>query len=361
MAGLPLLKLGGLAIKTLAKPVAKRLKIEATKRPTLKNLYVTVGQWTHQASAWITISSAGHKSLGVKELEEAAAFARGADFLSETLVFFVGGAILTFEYTRSNASAAQKEAAKEASRQKFREDLEARFLSLEARVIRMEERQQAGWSSVFPGSKGKEGRRVALEDLPEAPHFADVETLKRKKNSRRRKRWLEEAVGWRRRREEVKEESVGEPKQAQTQRSSPRLSQRQHPGMISHRQKRDCPKREVLWIDRPLPRPKVVQPLSPPLPALPGRRDQLPTGSWEGGREGGREQRRKGKKEGPLHKNRGAGEVGGHGRGASSEEEEIEKEEKEEKEEEEEEEEGEESMEGKEVQRRLELKKAEKT
>jgi hypothetical protein len=181
MAGLPLLKLGGLAIKTLAKPVAKRLKIEATKRPTLKNLYVTVGQWTHQASAWITISSAGHKSLGVKELEEAAAFARGADFLSETLVFFVGGAILTFEYTRSNASAAQKEAAKEASRQKFREDLEARFLSLEARVIRMEERQQAGWSSVFPGSKGKERGRVALEDLPEAPHFADVETLKRKK------------------------------------------------------------------------------------------------------------------------------------------------------------------------------------
>uniref|UniRef100_I2CRT8 Uncharacterized protein n=1 Tax=Nannochloropsis gaditana (strain CCMP526) TaxID=1093141 RepID=I2CRT8_NANGC len=47
----------------------------------------------------------------------------------------------------------------------------------------MEERQQAGWSSVFPGSKGKEGRRVALEDLPEAPHFADVETLKRKKKT----------------------------------------------------------------------------------------------------------------------------------------------------------------------------------
>jgi len=190
MVGLPLLKLGGLAIKTLAKPVAKRMKVEATERPGLKKFYVTVGQWTHQASAWITISSAGHKSLGVKELEEVAAFTRGADFLSEALVFFVGGAILTFEYTRSNMSAAQKEAAKEAGRQKFREDLEARFLVLEARVDAMEEQQQAGWARLFSGSGGRgrggreggrEGGRVALEDLPPAPHFADVEMLKQKK------------------------------------------------------------------------------------------------------------------------------------------------------------------------------------
>ncbi len=101
MVGLPLIKLGGLMIKTLAKPVAKRMKNEAATRPALHRLYVQVGQWTHQATAWITISAAGHKALGVKELEEAAAFARGADFLSEALVFFVGGAIVTFEYTRS--------------------------------------------------------------------------------------------------------------------------------------------------------------------------------------------------------------------------------------------------------------------
>lgn len=105
----------------------------------------------------------------MKDLEEAAAFARGADFLSEAFVFFVGGAspvvpsiyhylrapqtasggsilshillirsgmshrphyshpppyagaILTFEYTRSNMSAARKEAEKERGRQQFRE------------------------------------------------------------------------------------------------------------------------------------------------------------------------------------------------------------------------------------------------
>lgn len=44
---------------------AKRLKNEAATRPGLKQLYVNVGQWTHRATAWITISAAGHKSLGV--------------------------------------------------------------------------------------------------------------------------------------------------------------------------------------------------------------------------------------------------------------------------------------------------------
>jgi hypothetical protein len=34
------------------------------------------------------------KHTQVKDLEEAAAFARGADFLSEAFVFFVGGAFL---------------------------------------------------------------------------------------------------------------------------------------------------------------------------------------------------------------------------------------------------------------------------
>jgi hypothetical protein len=47
---------------------AKRLKNEAATRPGLKQLYVNVGQWTHRATAWITISAAGHKSLGVRRL-----------------------------------------------------------------------------------------------------------------------------------------------------------------------------------------------------------------------------------------------------------------------------------------------------
>lgn len=54
--------------ETLPSQQAKRLKVEAASRPGLKQLYVNVGQWTHRATAWITIKAAGHKSLGVRML-----------------------------------------------------------------------------------------------------------------------------------------------------------------------------------------------------------------------------------------------------------------------------------------------------
>ena len=55
----------------------------------------------------------------MKELEESAAFARGADFLSECLVLFVGSSLLTIEVTRSNKAAAEKERKKNAERKQF--------------------------------------------------------------------------------------------------------------------------------------------------------------------------------------------------------------------------------------------------
>jgi optic atrophy 3 protein len=53
-----------------------------------------------------------HPFKQIKELEPAAAFTRGADFLSETFIFGVGGGLVVFEYQRSAASSAKKEAEK---------------------------------------------------------------------------------------------------------------------------------------------------------------------------------------------------------------------------------------------------------
>lgn len=44
----------------------------------------------------------------IKELETSAAFQRGADFMSETFIFVVGGGVIVFEYSRSKASEAAK-------------------------------------------------------------------------------------------------------------------------------------------------------------------------------------------------------------------------------------------------------------
>ena len=58
---IPLLKLGGLAIRTIAKPVSKRLKIEAGRQQGLKSACITVGQWSHQFTSFINITAAGHR------------------------------------------------------------------------------------------------------------------------------------------------------------------------------------------------------------------------------------------------------------------------------------------------------------
>jgi hypothetical protein len=47
---------------------AKRLKNEAASRPELYQVCVDVGNWTHRATAWITVTSAGHKSIGVSDI-----------------------------------------------------------------------------------------------------------------------------------------------------------------------------------------------------------------------------------------------------------------------------------------------------
>ena len=56
---IPLLKLGGLALRTLAKPVSKRLKVEAGRREFLKHFCINAGQYSHQITSFINVAAAG--------------------------------------------------------------------------------------------------------------------------------------------------------------------------------------------------------------------------------------------------------------------------------------------------------------
>eukprot|EP01031_Cornospumella_fuschlensis_P041124 gene41124-50171_t len=127
MAPLPLLKLAGLLVKTLAKPVANRIKIEARKHPKLSALCVRMGQMSHQLTSRITIISQGYRVLNVDPLPEEEALSRGINILSETFVFTVAGTLLTFEYARSEAKSAQKAQQIEEQDRQFRAYLEQRF------------------------------------------------------------------------------------------------------------------------------------------------------------------------------------------------------------------------------------------
>ena len=105
-------KLLGLFIKTLAKPMAKRVQHQATKHPTGRSFLIWLGQTQHAVGTRMTMWSSGYTVRHISPIEEGAALSQGAELFSESFIFFVSGGIVVYEYNRSS----EKEKAKEESR-----------------------------------------------------------------------------------------------------------------------------------------------------------------------------------------------------------------------------------------------------
>mmetsp|Transcript_8789 Transcript_8789/g.26308 ORF Transcript_8789/g.26308 Transcript_8789/m.26308 type:complete len:112 (+) Transcript_8789:103-438(+) len=69
-AALPVTKLAGLLVKTLAKPLAKRIKHDFSRFPVTQTLLIRVGQTTHALTSRLTIWSAGYKVRSITPLEQ---------------------------------------------------------------------------------------------------------------------------------------------------------------------------------------------------------------------------------------------------------------------------------------------------
>eukprot|EP00571_Detonula_confervacea_P003942 CAMPEP_0172325674 /NCGR_PEP_ID=MMETSP1058-20130122/54513_1 /TAXON_ID=83371 /ORGANISM="Detonula confervacea, Strain CCMP 353" /LENGTH=204 /DNA_ID=CAMNT_0013042267 /DNA_START=68 /DNA_END=679 /DNA_ORIENTATION=- len=150
-AAVPLAKLLGLLIKTLAKPVAKQVKHQFVKQPITRSALIWVGQTTHAVTTRMTIWSSGYKVRSISKLEEEAALSRGADILSETFIFSVSTGILLYEYNRSSAKEKKKE---EARLQKIRDDatrLQEKLNSLDKRLVSLEDYAKANRRSIVLG------------------------------------------------------------------------------------------------------------------------------------------------------------------------------------------------------------------
>ncbi|KAF8411108.1 hypothetical protein HHK36_003647 [Tetracentron sinense] len=133
---LPGLKLGTLALKTLCKPIASRLKKEAGKHPKFRQSIINFAQaydllsrynvgWDGELEySLITKEShANHRfqttmqrriyayatDVEIHPLNEEKAVQAAADFLGEFFVFSVAGAVVIFEVQRSSRSEARKE------------------------------------------------------------------------------------------------------------------------------------------------------------------------------------------------------------------------------------------------------------
>ncbi|XWS15793.1 hypothetical protein CRYUN_Cryun34aG0032200 [Craigia yunnanensis] len=120
---LPLLKLGTLALKTLSKPVAYRLKRQAAYAPRFRQFIVSIAQANHRITTRMQRSIYSHATdVEIRPLDEEKAVQAAVDLIGEILssrtanqyieldmLGLVAGALLIFEVQRSSRSEAKKE------------------------------------------------------------------------------------------------------------------------------------------------------------------------------------------------------------------------------------------------------------
>ncbi|KAK2434430.1 optic atrophy 3 protein [Trifolium repens] len=110
MAVLPLVKLGTLALKTICKPIANRLKKEAGYHPKFRNFIISIAQTNHRFTTRMQRRIYGQATdVAIRPLNEEKAVQAAADLLGELFVFTVAGAAVIFEVQRSSRSEARKE------------------------------------------------------------------------------------------------------------------------------------------------------------------------------------------------------------------------------------------------------------
>ncbi|XP_028761655.1 OPA3-like protein [Neltuma alba] len=110
MVVLPVVKLGTLALKTLCKPVANRLKKEAGYHPKFRQFIISIAQANHRVTTKLQRRIYGHATdVAIRPLNEEKAVQAAADLLGELFVFTVAGAAVIFEVQRSSRSEARKE------------------------------------------------------------------------------------------------------------------------------------------------------------------------------------------------------------------------------------------------------------
>jgi hypothetical protein len=88
-APIPLLKIGGLLIRTLSKPLANQMKSWVKTNEPFANFCCYIGQQTHQVLSILNIRAAGLKVVSVKPLPREEAVADGVGYASEVFVFSV--------------------------------------------------------------------------------------------------------------------------------------------------------------------------------------------------------------------------------------------------------------------------------
>ncbi|XP_059291213.1 uncharacterized protein LOC132044725 [Lycium ferocissimum] len=140
---LPIFKLGTLALKTLSKPIASRLKQQAGLHPKFRNFIVSIAQANHRVTTTMQRKLYGHATnVEIRPLDEEKAVQAAVDLLGEAFVFSVAVAALFFEYQRSSRSEAKKEELRKQELEQMRERDEALSREMESMQSKIQELEQ---------------------------------------------------------------------------------------------------------------------------------------------------------------------------------------------------------------------------
>lgn len=106
---LPMIKLGGLIVRTLTKPLAKQVKSQSKVHPQLKALCNVLGQQQHRLLIRFHMGFRGISNFVIKDLPMDQAVEQGAEFIGEFIIFSVAVGVASFEYHRSNTKSKETE------------------------------------------------------------------------------------------------------------------------------------------------------------------------------------------------------------------------------------------------------------
>jgi optic atrophy 3 protein len=133
-----LTKLAGLVIKTLAKPLSKRIKHEFSRSEFSRGVLIGFGQSMHRMQSRLTIWSQGYKVRSIKELDDEKALVYGAEFVGETFLLFVSGGLVLYEYNNSNEKARIKEEKHRAETKAAQDELQSKLKAIDVRLKALE-------------------------------------------------------------------------------------------------------------------------------------------------------------------------------------------------------------------------------
>uniref|UniRef100_A0A803LLP1 OPA3-like protein n=1 Tax=Chenopodium quinoa TaxID=63459 RepID=A0A803LLP1_CHEQI len=138
----PVIKIGTLALRTLSKPIATRLKQQAGLHPKFRELIISLAQANHRLTTTLQRRIYGHATdVEIRPLNQERAVQAASDLLGEMFIFLVAGAAVIFEVQRSAKSEAKKEEKRlqelEALRQK-NEDLYKEMEQLKHKLVEIE-------------------------------------------------------------------------------------------------------------------------------------------------------------------------------------------------------------------------------